>query len=125
MILSWSQKFLDNIAAQQLSVLKEIADNPIQVAAAKFMPELTMRPPQAPYLYHKDDWNIWLFKGGRGTGKLNSILEPILTYNRGWIQFGKLKVGDFVYNEQGIPTEVLQIFEHPANPAKDYYELEF
>ena len=77
-LLVWTKEEKLAIAAQQLSVLKEIGNNPIQAAAAKFMPELMLRPEQAMYLYHKDPWNLWFYCGARGVGKTLSLIFWIL-----------------------------------------------
>lgn len=46
---------------------------------------------------------------GCGTGKAQSISEPVLTPN-GWKEIGKLQVGDYVIGKGGKPTEVTGVF---------------
>lgn len=57
-----------------------------------------------------------LFGGGAGGGKELSVNTVIITPN-GWATIGELKVGDFVFDENGDPVEVLAKSELLYNPT--------
>jgi predicted phage terminase large subunit-like protein len=78
MILKWTTEQKEKISSRQLAIMKEVADDPTMAAAAETLPELILRPEQAPYLYYKKKWNTWLFCAGRGAGKTRSGVEWIL-----------------------------------------------
>lgn len=60
--------------------------------------------------------------GSRSVGKALDIETPIYTTN-GWKTMGTLKVGDFVFDEQGLPTRVNQVHEIQYN--RPCYEVKF
>lgn len=68
-ILKWTAEEKLALATRQLAILNEIKDDPLLSASAEYMPEITLRYEQAPYLYYQELWNIWLFSAGRGSGK--------------------------------------------------------
>lgn len=56
-----------------------------------------------------------------GLGKAQPIDEPVLT-PQGWIEIGKLHVGDFVIGSNGTPTAVTGVFPQGVKPT---YLVEF
>ena len=65
-----------------------------------------------------------LLTGSTGTGKslLNSILIPSPISETGYIRMGDIKVGDYVYDRKGRPTQVLGVF--PQGP-REVFEIKF
>lgn len=68
------------------------------------------------------DWHTWLYLAGRGSGKALCLKTPVLT-TLGWKTMGTIVAGDFVFDENGKPTEVLEA--HPVQINKDCYEIGF
>lgn len=62
-----------------------------------------------------------LVQSGAGSGKALEIHTPILTPN-GWIEIGKLKVGDEIIGSNGKPCHVLRIHEQGLKAG---YKLTF
>lgn len=126
-ILTWTREQKIKISEWQRSVLQKVKEsgNDTLIANAAYDAKLTCRIAQAPYKWGYTDWDFFLFIAGRGAGKLISRTESCLTYNRGWIEYGDLKVGDYVFTEHGTPTKVLAL--HPQSPDKelDYYRITF
>lgn len=58
-------------------------------------------------------WRYWLILAGRGFGKDLANTTPILTYNRGWTTMGELEIGDYVFDENGKPTKVINKYLPP------------
>ena len=54
-------------------------------------------------------------------GKAESVDEPILTANRGWVTMGEIVAGDQVYGPDGQPTMVT--VAHPVIWSDDCYEV--
>ncbi|MCK5600292.1 terminase family protein, partial [Candidatus Pacearchaeota archaeon] len=75
--------------------------------------------------FDKYDESIILFNGGRGTGKLIWPDTDVLTYNRGWIKMVDIKIGDKVFDEQGNPCNVLEVYEPDISEIGKTYELSF
>lgn len=73
-------------------------------------PKAPLYSPHKPFLRQKVFLRTQALEalyGGRASGgKLTALSEPILTLN-GWTTIGDLKVGDFVFDENGEPTQVL------------------
>lgn len=76
------------------------------------------RPSQRP---PDGDWLVWLFSGGRGTGKLLALDTPVPT-PFGWATMGQLKVGDVVFDEQGRMCNVEAVYDEMPERA---YRLTF
>ena len=77
------------------------------------------RPNQVP---PKDNsWDVGLFLGGRGVGKLLEINTPIRVYNSptGWKRIGDIVAGDQVFDENGCLCTVTQAHD-PEVPEKMY-----
>jgi hypothetical protein len=84
------------------------------------------RDEQVPYAFcDVSSWDTWTFISGRGAGKLIDNNTPILTPYRGWIKHGDLLPGDYVFNEHGKPTKVLQIHPQKATNKLEYYRVLF
>lgn len=68
-------------------------------------------------LYDIEDWfrngndQVYELSGAAGTGKAQPYDIIINTANRGKIQFGNLKIGDYVYNRYYQPIKVVGIYE--------------
>lgn len=78
------------------------------------------RPEQIP---PDTDWEIYAYVAGRGSGKLVGLDTPILLADGTWSTMGDLKDGDYVFDENGNPTKVIQAHE-PEIP-KSAYRLTF
>lgn len=62
--------------------------------------------------------NHMIFLGPPGTGKALDNSTPIpVADERGYVPIGDLKVGDFVFDENGKPTEVLGVYPQGIMPA--------
>jgi hypothetical protein len=59
---------------------------------------------------------------GRRSGKALELSTPILTTN-GWSTMGQLKVGDYVYGDDGKPTKVVAV--SPVWDNRECFEVEF
>lgn len=74
---------------------------------------------------HLVDWSLWKGKSAlfadTGMGKEQPYSEPILT-PMGFIEMGKLKVGDNVVGKDGKKTKILNIYEQGE---KDVYKIIF
>lgn len=68
-------------------------------------------PTQQQEAFIKSKARFCLFRGGRGSGKALSIQTPILTWNRGWVTMEDVHIGDYVFDENGIPREVISTSE--------------
>lgn len=68
------------------------------------------------------DWFVYLFLTGRGWGKELDIHTPIPTPN-GWKEMVDLVVGDIVFDEQGCPTRVTEVF--PVTLPNVCYRIHF
>jgi hypothetical protein len=65
-----------------------------------------------------------LLTGASGSGKAEPNSAKIPVYDNGnflYKQMGELQIGDFVYNREGIPTEILGVF---PQGKLDIYEIE-
>ena len=62
---------------------------------------------------------------GRRCGKLFSPDTDILTVNRGWIQFGDIKIGDSVFDENGNPCNVTNVYKPAKENSGKMYSLSF
>lgn len=71
------------------------------------------RPEQTP---PEGDWHIFLALAGRGWGKCTTVYTMIPTPS-GWVKMGDLVAGDYVFDEKGEPTKVVQAFT-PYIPNK-------
>jgi phage terminase large subunit-like protein len=69
------------------------------------------------------DWSFWLYLAGRGAGKALAVDTPILTKNRSWTTMGELVAGDVVFDEEGIPCNVLEA--HPVLHDRRCYNVVF
>lgn len=88
--------------------------------------DIWSRPEQIPYMYTGiEDWDTWYFIAGRGCGKLIAKTDSCITYNRGWITYGDLEVGDYVFTERGTPTRVLATYPQDATNKLKYYRVKF
>ena len=47
----------------------------------------------------------------RGVGKALALDTPVLTVDRGWTTHGDLRVGDRVFDERGVPCNVVRVSE--------------
>ena len=72
------------------------------------------------HLMYEDRANLCLF-GANGTGKAQPLDELVLT-PKGFVEMGELKVGDYVIDEHGKHTKILDIFPQGKRPV---YELTF
>jgi len=61
----------------------------------------------------------WLM--GRGAGKDLTDSTPIFTHNKGWATMGDIEVGDYVYDENGLPIKVLEKYKPPMRPLYRFY----
>lgn len=68
-----------------------------------------------------EDWTLWLFIAGRGTGKALA-LDTIIPTPSGWTTMGELQVGDQVFDDQGQICNVTATFE---TFAKEPYRITF
>jgi intein/homing endonuclease len=59
---------------------------------------------------------------GRRSGKALELNTPVLTTN-GWSTMGQLKVGDYVYGEDGVPTRIVAV--SPVWENRECFEVEF
>lgn len=66
----------------------------------------------------RDAWRVLCFLAGRGFGKDLNPLTATLTANRGWTTLGDLEVGDYVFDENGLPTKVLATYD--TTPSRCY-----
>jgi len=71
-ILRWTDEEKRALASRQLAVLREAKEDPLLSATVEYMPEVTLRYEQAPYLYYDKPWNVWLYAAGRGAGKTHA-----------------------------------------------------
>lgn len=67
------------------------------------------------------DWFIWVISTGRGWGKMLALDTPIPT-PIGWSKMGDLTVGDQVFDENGQPCQVIEVYDGFADKT---YTLEF
>ena len=72
------------------------------------------------HLMYEDRVNLCLY-GANGTGKAQPLDELVLT-PKGFVKMGELKVGDYVIDEHGKPTKILNIFPQGMRPV---YEVTF
>ena len=63
-----------------------------------------------------------LVAGTSGSGKQLSLMSSIPTPS-GWTTMGEIKVGDYVFDENGKPTKVLTVFD--IDPNADLYRVMF
>lgn len=66
--------------------------------------------------FHSCQADEILFGGAGGPGKDLALDTPVLT-TEGWSSQGALRVGDFVYNEEGDPVRVIAAYPVEANPC--------
>lgn len=59
--------------------------------------------------------------GESSSGKALKDTELVLTEND-WVEIGKIKVGDIVFDEVGKPTRVLKVHKYVANIYRIYFE---
>lgn len=57
-----------------------------------------------------EDWTLWLFIAGRGTGKALA-LDTLIPTPSGWTTMGEIQVGDQVFDDQGQICNVTATFE--------------
>lgn len=69
-----------------------------------------------------DSERFAIFNMARQTGKMIDLETPIMTPN-GFVKNGDLKVGDFIYGRNGLPTRVTYISEQRND--MNQYELTF
>jgi len=68
-----------------------------------------------------EDWHGigYMMLMGRGAGKaLGKSTTIINTLNNGFIEFGLLKVGDVIFDEMGLPTTVVDIYNQSEKQIK-------
>ena len=75
------------------------------------------------YIPINTEKNVTLLCSGRGYGKSLSNTTPMLTANKGWITMGELEVGDYAYDEKGLPVKILGVYPQP--PKEKIYKLTF
>lgn len=63
-----------------------------------------------------------LVAGTSGSGKQLALTSNIPTPS-GWTTMGEIKVGDYVFDENGKPTKVLTVFD--IDPNADLYRVQF
>src|SRR3989440_6770909 len=63
-----------------------------------------------------------IIEGGTGVGKALDVDTPMATPT-GWQRMGDLCAGDLVFDESGMPTEVVRAFDIMSN--RPCYEIEF
>ena len=68
-------------------------------------------------------WSVFAMVAGRGAGKLLRLSTPVLTANGEWKTMGSLSVGDYIFDEEGNPTKVLET--HPVTIPNKAYKLTF
>jgi len=59
-----------------------------------------------------DPYRFKYFEAANQIGKVLDNDTDILTYNRGWVKNGELRVGDVVFGSDGNPTTILKVFPH-------------
>lgn len=59
---------------------------------------------------------------GRSFGKSVRKNTPILTANKGWITVGEVEIGDYVFGQDGKPTEVV---DYQEDEPEKCYKVEF
>lgn len=69
-----------------------------------------------------DDWDVWMFCGGRGAGKALDVNTPIATKD-GWKLNGHLVDGDIIFDEKGEECNVIKA--HPILLDRECYEIYF
>jgi len=84
--------------------------------------ELWARPNQLEPVQLRDgEKDFWVFNAGRGAGKLVRKDTPLLT-TKGWKTVGEVEVGEYIFDENGKPTEVIKTFDDTPKKA---YRLHF
>lgn len=68
------------------------------------------------------NWYTWLLGAGRGAGKALDVDTPILTGD-GWTTMGQVQTGAVVYDEHGLPCNVVQA--HDFYVAETMYRITF
>jgi len=63
-----------------------------------------------------------VLRQGRRSGKALDVETPILT-PQGWTRMGALEVGDYVFDEQGKPTQIIEVTDEMLHHV--CYEVEF
>src|SRR5690606_26803380 len=61
-------------------------------------------------------WTVLVWLAGRSFGKMQPLDTQLLTANRSWVTLSELRVGDYLFDERGNPTKVLEL--HPIQTPK-------
>ncbi len=117
--ISLAQKF-SKLPKEEYDKIIE-AMTPAQLNALNYDWNWWARPKQLR-AFKEEDWTTFLLMCGRGWGKLNP-LDTTVNTTEGWKTIGTLEVGDYVFDEQGNPTKVLQL--HPIETPEKAYRLWF
>src|SRR3990167_1648859 len=79
-------------------------------------------PSQEEFLNAMYTTEYLLFGGSAGPGKMLRCDEPIPTPN-GWMKMGELRIGDSLFDENGIPAKVIAVTD--VDPFPDSLKLTF
>jgi replicative DNA helicase len=84
--------------------------------------EAQLRPWLVPGLFRPMWRMILVAKEGSGKGP-HSVVTPLLTVNRGWIELGDAKVGDVVFDENGRQCNITHV--HPVIHDAECFRITF
>lgn len=115
--------------AQQFSMLpKEERDKIIESMTPKQLADLNYdwrwwaRPKQLK-CFEEADWSTFIYLAGRGFGKAAAINTPLLKSDGKWTTLQDIKAGEYIFDEQGNPTQVTQV--HEIYTPEECYRLHF